>query len=194
MKSRIFISSVQREFAKERKALASYIRQDAILGKFFEVFLFEEVPAQERKADGVYLPEVDECVEQTGTGTGDIIAQCREWGLPDPQWQVEDGDDFVMVMPRPQSSVKSSVRAVDWSVDKTVDWTVDKTVDWTVDGSTNERILNLLATNPRATQEELARVLGLSVRGIEYAIGTLKKAKRIRKVGGKRFGHWEVVV
>lgn len=185
MKSRIFISSVQREFAKERKDLASYIRQDAILGKFFEVFLFEEVPAQERKADGVYLPEVDECVEQTGTGTGDIIARCREWGLSDPQWQVEDGDDFVMVMPRPQSSVKSSVK----TVDRTVDWSVDKAAD----GSTNERILNLLATNPRATQEELARILGLSVRGIEYAIGTLKKAKRIRKVGGKRFGYWEVV-
>ena len=61
MSYRIFISSVQREFAKDRKALASYIRKDAILGKFFEVFLFEEVPAQERKADGVYLPEVDEC-------------------------------------------------------------------------------------------------------------------------------------
>ena len=165
MSQRIFISSVQREFAKERKALAEYVRKDAILGRFFDVFLFEEVPAQ----------------EQTGTGTGDIIARCREWGLPDPQWQIEDDDDFVMVMPRPQSSVKS--------VDKTVDWTVDKTAD----GSTNERILNLLVTNPRATQEELARVLGLSVRGIEYAIGTLKKAKRIRKVGGKRFGHWEVI-
>ncbi len=172
MSQRIFISSVQREFAKERKALAEYVRKDAILGRFFDVFLFEEVPAQERK-----------------TGTGDIIARCREWGLPDPQWQIEDDDDFVMVMPRPQSSVKSVDKTVDWTVDKTVDWTVDKTVD----GSTNERILHLLATNPRATQEELARVLGLSVRGIEYAIGTLKKAKRIRKVGGKRFGHWEVI-
>ena len=40
MKSSIFISSVQREFAKERKDIASYFRQDAILGKFFEVFLF----------------------------------------------------------------------------------------------------------------------------------------------------------
>ena len=80
-------------------------------------------------------------------------------------------------------------KSVDWTVDKTVDWTVDKTVD----GSTNERILHLLATNPRATQEELARVLGLSVRGIEQAIKRLKKAKRIRKVGGKRFGHWEVL-
>jgi predicted HTH transcriptional regulator len=61
VKYRIFISSVQREFAKERKALAEYLRKDAILGRFFEVFLFEEVPAQERKADGVYLAEVDDC-------------------------------------------------------------------------------------------------------------------------------------
>ena len=40
MTYRIFISSVQREFAKERKALADYICQDAILGRFLGVFLF----------------------------------------------------------------------------------------------------------------------------------------------------------
>ena len=61
MTYRIFISSVQREFAKERKALADYIRKDAIFGRFFDVFLFEEVPAQERTADDVYLGEVDSC-------------------------------------------------------------------------------------------------------------------------------------
>jgi hypothetical protein len=49
---------VQREFVKERRALAKYIRNDAILGKFFDVFLFEEVPAQERSATAVYLSEV----------------------------------------------------------------------------------------------------------------------------------------
>ncbi len=123
-------------------------------------------------------------VEQTGTGTGDIIARCREWGLPDPKWQVEDGEDFVMVMSRPQSSVKSSVRTVDWSVDKSVDWSVDKTCD---------QVLSILKTNPRATLDQVANVVGLSVRGIEQAIKRLKKAKRIRKVGGKRFGHWEVL-
>ena len=58
---KIFISSVQKEFAAERRALAKYIREDAILGKFFEVFLFEEVPAQERSASEVYLSEVDAC-------------------------------------------------------------------------------------------------------------------------------------
>lgn len=58
---RIFISSVQREFSSERKSLAAYIRNDAILGRFFEVFIFEEAPAQDRTATGIYLSEVDRC-------------------------------------------------------------------------------------------------------------------------------------
>lgn len=58
---RIFISCVQCEFSAERKALAEFIRSDAILSKFFEVFIFEEVPAQDRPAAGVYFDEVDNC-------------------------------------------------------------------------------------------------------------------------------------
>ena len=126
-------------------------------------------------------------VEQTGTGTSDIITRCREWGLPDPHWKIEDGDDFVMVMPRPQSSTVGSVK----TVDKSVDWSVDKSVDWNVD-RTCDQVLSILKTNPRATLDQVANVVGLSVRGIEQAIKRLKKAKRIRKVGGKRFGHWEI--
>ena len=34
---RVFISSVQAEFAKERKALCKYIREDAMLHRFFEL-------------------------------------------------------------------------------------------------------------------------------------------------------------
>ena len=58
MTYRIFLSSVQREFAKERKALAEYVRKDMLLGMFFEVFLFERTAAQNRSAQGVYLGEV----------------------------------------------------------------------------------------------------------------------------------------
>lgn len=58
MNQRIFISSVQREFAKERRALAEMIRKDMLLGTFFDVFLFEEMAAQNRSAKSVYLDEV----------------------------------------------------------------------------------------------------------------------------------------
>ena len=41
-RQRIFISSVQSEFQHERKRLAEYIRTDALLGKFFVPFIFEQ--------------------------------------------------------------------------------------------------------------------------------------------------------
>lgn len=58
---RIFISSVQKEFASERKALRDFLRGDPLLRRFCEVFLFEDVPAVDRRADEVYLHEVERC-------------------------------------------------------------------------------------------------------------------------------------
>ena len=55
----IFISSVQNEFAEDRAMLGQYIRTDALLGKFFETFLFEDVPAAEASPRQVYLNEVE---------------------------------------------------------------------------------------------------------------------------------------
>jgi ATP-dependent DNA helicase RecG len=55
----IFISSVQAEFADARRALRDFIHGDRLLGRFFEVFLFEDLPAADRRADDVYLGQVD---------------------------------------------------------------------------------------------------------------------------------------
>ncbi|MCF0204382.1 MAG: DUF4062 domain-containing protein [Muribaculaceae bacterium] len=60
-RTKIFISSVQSEFASERSMLAEYIRKDALLGKFFEVFIFEEMPAANQSPSNVYLSEVAQC-------------------------------------------------------------------------------------------------------------------------------------
>ena len=58
---RIFISSVQSEFAQERGALRDYLREDALLRRFFDVFLFEDAPALNQRPDELYLDEVDRC-------------------------------------------------------------------------------------------------------------------------------------
>ena len=52
---RIFISSVQSEFASERVMLSEYIRTDALFARYFEPFLFEELPAQDVSAQKAYL-------------------------------------------------------------------------------------------------------------------------------------------
>ena len=57
---RIFISSVQREFAQERTALRDYLRGDPLMRRFFDVFLFEDVPALDRRPDDLYLDEVEQ--------------------------------------------------------------------------------------------------------------------------------------
>lgn len=58
---KIFISSVQSEFAEERQMLVSYIRSDALLGKFFEPFIFEEIPAKDDTPQKVFISEVEQC-------------------------------------------------------------------------------------------------------------------------------------
>lgn len=63
---RLFISSVQKEFAQERAALRDYLRGDPLLRRFFDVFLFEDLPASDHRVDEVYLGEVDRCTFYVG--------------------------------------------------------------------------------------------------------------------------------
>ncbi|MBP9699556.1 MAG: DUF4062 domain-containing protein, partial [Elusimicrobia bacterium] len=61
MVERIFVSSVQKEFSVERKAIRDFVRGDPLLRRFFDIFLFEDLPASDRRADHVYLDEVGRC-------------------------------------------------------------------------------------------------------------------------------------
>lgn len=59
---RIFVSSVQKEFQQIRQDLKAFLLGDAVLRRFVsEVFLFEDLPASDRRADEVYLDEVKRC-------------------------------------------------------------------------------------------------------------------------------------
>lgn len=62
----IFVSSVQKELADCRHAVKTFIENDPLLGRFFRVFLFEDLPARDRRADAVYLAELDGCAIYVG--------------------------------------------------------------------------------------------------------------------------------
>ena len=55
------ISSVQREFEGERATLRDYVHGDPLMRRFFDVFLFEDAPASNRRPDELYLDEVECC-------------------------------------------------------------------------------------------------------------------------------------
>jgi ATP-dependent DNA helicase RecG len=54
------------------------------------------------------------------------------------------------------------------------------------------RILHAIKENPKVKTNELALMLGVSVRTIKSLIATLKKNKVIERIGGKRFGYWKI--
>jgi ATP-dependent DNA helicase RecG len=54
----IFLSSVQGELAEHRRAVRAFVEGDPLLRRFFRVFLFEDIPAADRRPDQVYLEKV----------------------------------------------------------------------------------------------------------------------------------------
>ena len=60
-RKRVFISSVQSEFSAERQMLFGYLTSDALLGKFFDPFIFENVPALSDSPSNVFLNQVEKC-------------------------------------------------------------------------------------------------------------------------------------
>jgi ATP-dependent DNA helicase RecG len=63
---RIFISSVQKEFAAERRAVKEFIHADPLFSRFFTVFVFEDTPARGRRTADVYLAEVERAAVYVG--------------------------------------------------------------------------------------------------------------------------------
>ena len=106
---RIFVSSVQKELATERSALSEYLRRDALLSRFFEAFLFEEMPAADHRADFCYLDEVRRCdiylgiIERMRTGIRDMIDRCRAAGLPEPEIRLDAGSWVTTIRRKPTS-------------------------------------------------------------------------------------------
>lgn len=67
MPVKIFISSVQNELQSERRELARFIRQDALLQKINTCY-----------------------IEQVGTGTNDMISRCVSLGLQRPEFYQQE--------------------------------------------------------------------------------------------------------
>lgn len=87
--SRVFVSSVQKEFAKERRALKRHIEGDAL------------------PAEPLYLTKH---IERMGTGIRDMIAHCRNAGLPEPEIRLDPGF-FILAIRRKTAQVTAQVAA-----------------------------------------------------------------------------------
>ena len=57
LKYKVFISSVQSEFANERQRVYDFICHDELMGQYFEPFIFEQIAAQDTNPRQLYIEE-----------------------------------------------------------------------------------------------------------------------------------------
>lgn len=57
-----------------------------------------------------------------------------------------------------------------------------------------QKVLDFLGANPTATRDTMNQVLqGYSASGIKYAVARLQEMKLLKRIGGRKNGHWEVI-
>jgi predicted HTH transcriptional regulator len=59
--------------------------------------------------------------------------------------------------------------------------------------ATEDRILQLLAANPKYSTQQMGDTLGISKRAVLKQIEKLKQQGRLNRIGSAKGGHWEVV-
>ena len=119
-------------------------------------------------------------IEETGTGAKDMIEKCAEYGLPKPCWILNDGDDFRVVILRPQlGTVPNKVP--------------DEVPNNILKKTAAEQTLELLCENPRATAETLGRALGISDRAVRKIIAQLKADGILMRIGSRKSGYWQLL-
>lgn len=82
-----------------------------------------------------------------------------------------------------ETTVESSVENRSSSVESSVE----------THETTPNRVLVMLEQKPHQTLEMIARELGLTVRAVEKVAKKLIESGRLRRVGPKKGGHWEVI-
>lgn len=137
-------------------------------------------------------------IEKWGSGIPRIIRECKEYGLPDPEFIDLDGD-FRVNMYRHISDHAS------YHVNETIGDTNDANDDADRDtsdtdetnGDTNDSIqdqenimLRLIHINPAITQTEISKNMNISTATVKRIMSDLHKRGYIERKGSNRRGLW----
>ena len=121
-------------------------------------------------------------IEAWGCGIERMVQTCLEAGQPVPVLQVESVGVWV-TFPFAPAHVTMPRTPVETPVEAPVETPV----------KTPEQILAALKTRPDLSLAELASTLGKSLRAVERATAKLVKEEKLRFVGPKKGGRWEVL-
>lgn len=140
-------------------------------------------------------------IEKWGSGIPRIIRECREYGLPDPDFIDLDGDFRVNMYRQTTNDIRINRDAVQKPA-QTTQMSTQTTQIPTQTTRLNplsfteedKAILTLVYNQPELTQRELAMELGWTVDRVKYYLNKMKKQQIIRRKGSSHNGRWEFLL
>ena len=117
-------------------------------------------------------------IENWGRGIETICSACRELGAEQPTYELR-GNSLRVRFAALQSALTDEPKAPIRQVGG-------------IDGGLAGRIEEVVRDNPSISQNEMAEILNVPLRTIQRTIGIMKESGRIARVGGNRYGHWEI--
>ena len=124
-------------------------------------------------------------IEAWGRGIERILSACREAKFPEPVIEYESAGLWITFPFSPELVARTNPPGPEGEAE------VKTRVETRV--KTPEKILDVLRENPRLTLAEVADTIGKSTSAVERAAAKLVKESRLRFVGPKKGGRWEVI-
>ena len=122
-------------------------------------------------------------IETWGQGIQKICDECTALGAELPKYEII-GTGLRVYLPALKSALIDQPKAPKHQ-------NMDK--GGALDDAMVLRIIGILQEQPDISQEALGESLGVTRRVVQKYINALKEAGRIERVGGKRYGHWEIL-
>ncbi len=113
-------------------------------------------------------------IERWGSGIRRIYNACKEEKVKVEFKELKSG--FLIIFQRKAESPKRVLKEV-----------LKELTD------NQKKILGAIDKNPKITSEELAGMVGISARKIRENIKKLKDERMVKRIGGRKEGHWEVI-
>ena len=133
-----------------------------------------------------------EYVREFGEGVDRMYREMEEAGLPEPEYKTVA---FMVHATIKNKKYLVGEKPVEQSVDnnsKASDFNVPKHQNEALDEALETKIVVLMKTNAKIKQTEIAEELKVSRATVQRAIQVLVEKQAIERVGGKRYGSWQV--
>lgn len=118
-------------------------------------------------------------IEKAGTGIGRMRELMEDAGLKEPKFQYDEFFEASFLRP---SYYDKNYGTYDLSKK---DNSIEKQLN-----ATQLKMIELIKSNPRITQENMATEVGLSIHTIKKNVGILRNANILERKGSKKDGYW----